>query len=44
MRRFNVVVSDKAGEILDKFKKDTTAKSLDEALDNLLIASESLIA
>ena len=37
MRRFNVVVSDEAGESLDDFKKAGGFTSLDTALDCFLM-------
>ena len=37
MRRFNVVVSDEAGEILDKYRDALGLKSLDNAMDKFLI-------
>jgi hypothetical protein len=40
MRRLNLVVSDDAGRILDGFKKRGGFKSLDNAMDSLLLNIE----
>ena len=37
MRRFNVVVSDEAAEVLDKHRDSLGYKSLDNAMDDLLL-------
>jgi hypothetical protein len=38
MRRFNLVVSDEAGEVLDKHRDKGGFKSLDNAMDDLLLS------
>lgn len=38
MRRLNIVVSDEAGAILDKHRDSNGFKSLDNAMDDLLLS------
>ena len=41
MRRFNIVVSDEAGEILDKLKKKNKWNSNDTAIDKIIMDKKS---
>ncbi|GEM_PF-5689015 len=40
MRRFNIVLSDKAGELIDRHKKHGEIKNLDETIEDLLSATK----
>lgn len=43
MRRFNIVVSDEAGEILDKLKKKNKWNSNDTAFDKIIKSNKGEI-
>jgi hypothetical protein len=40
MRRFNLVVSDEAGSVLDDFRDEGGFKSLDNAMDRFLLSKK----
>lgn len=40
MRRLNIAISDEAGEVLDRIRDAGGFKSLDNAVDNLLLSKK----